>query len=233
MIKTAGIIGGIGPESTIEYYRLIVRAWREAKDDGSYPQIVINSIDLSRVVDLMTKGAFSELADLLLNEVQKLARAGADFGALAANTPHVVFDDLQRRSPIPLISIVEATCQAACTLGLKRAALLGTRFTMSGRFYPEVFSKAHITLFVPAEDEQQWVHEKYMNELVNGISLPQTRDRLLLLIDRMIERHEIEAVILGGTELPLILHDVPCKAMLLDTTKIHADRIVAELLGVP
>src|SRR5439155_976262 len=94
MSKTAGIIGGIGPESTIEYYRLIVRAWREAKDDGSYPPIVINSIDLSRVVDLMTKSAFTELADLLLNEVQKLARAGADFGALAANTPHVVFDDL-------------------------------------------------------------------------------------------------------------------------------------------
>ena len=102
---------------------------------------------------------------------------------------------------------------------------------MSGRFYPEVFSGAHITLFAPAEDEQQWVHQKYMNELVNGIFLPQTRDRLLLLIDQMIERHGIEAVILGGTELPLILHDVPCRAMLLDTTKIHADRIAAEMLS--
>ncbi len=230
-MKTVGIIGGIGPESTVDYYRLIIAAYREQRQDGSYPAIIINSIDLNKIRDLVTASALPDLAEYLVAEVQRLARAGADFGLLAANTPHIVFDDIRRQSPIPLLSIVEATCEAAKALGLKRLGLLGTRFTMQGRFYPDVFSAAAITLAVPTEDEQTYIHDKYMGELVNGIFLAETRERLLEIVDRLKEQEGIEGVILGGTELPLLLRDAASRDIpFLDTTQIHVRAAVAQML---
>jgi aspartate racemase len=170
--------------------------------------------------------------EYLIDEMQRLARAGADFGLLAANTPHVVFDELRRQSPLPLLSIVEATYEAAKDLGLKKLGLFGTRFTMQGRFYPEAFSREGIQLVVPVEDEQDYIHDKYMNELIKGIILPETRERLFTIVDRMRERDGIEGLILGGTELPLILRDDMSRGIpFLDTTQIHVKAIVAQLLA--
>ena len=231
-MKTVGIIGGIGPESTIEYYRFIVAGYRERKGDGSYPSIIINSIDLNQLIAWMNANELDNAAEYLTHEIKRLARAGADFGALASNTPHIVFDQLRARSPIPLISIVESACDAVQALGIKRVGLLGTRFTMQGRFYPAVFSRAGINLIVPDETEQNYVHEKYMGELLNNIFLPETRQGLLAIVDRIRNRDRIEAVILGGTELPLILRDPEHNGLpFLDTTKIHVERIVAELFS--
>ena len=123
-MKTVGMIGGIGPESTIEYYRSIIAAYREQKLDGSYPSIIINSIDLKKLLDLIAANQLANVTEYLVAEVQKLARAGADCGLLAANTPHIVFDEIRRGSPFPLVSIVEATCQAAKALGLKDSVCL-------------------------------------------------------------------------------------------------------------
>ena len=231
-MKTVGIIGGIGPESTIEYYRLIIAGYRQRKGDASYPSIIVNSIDLNRLIAWMNANELDNAAEYLVHEIERLARAGADFGALASNTPHIVFDQIRARSPIPLISIVESTCDAAQGLGIKRVGLLGTRFTMQGRFYPEVFSKAGINLITPDETEQEYVHEKYMGELLNNIFLPETREGLLAIIDRMKNRDRVEAVILGGTELPLILREAGDQQLpFLDTTRIHVQRIVEELLS--
>jgi aspartate racemase len=231
-MQTAGIIGGIGPESTVEYYRLMVASYREHRPDGSYPSILINSIDLKHMLDLIGANALAEVTEYLAGEVHRLARAGADFGALAAHTPHIVFDELSRQSPFPLISIVEATCSAAQALGLQRVGLLGTRFTMAGRFYPDVFSKAGITLSVPEPDEQAYVHAKYMSELVNGIIRPETRERLLAIVDGLQERHDIQGLILGGTELPLILRGAADRKIpFLDATQIHVKEIVAQMLS--
>ena len=231
-MKTLGMIGGLGPESTVDYYRMIIAAYREQRQDGSYPAIIINSIDLNKVRDLVTANALADLTEHLVAEVQRLARAGADFGLVTANTAHIVFDDIRRHSPIPLISIVEATCDAARALGLKRLGLLGTRFTMQGRFFPDVFARAAMTLAVPAEDEQTYIHEKYMDELVNGIFLPETRDGLMQIIGRLKEREHIDGVILGGTELPLLLRDAPGQDIpFLDTTRIHVKAAVSEMLS--
>src|SRR6202035_1548480 len=148
-MKTVGMIGGIGPESTIEYYRLLIAAYRMRIPDGSYPPIIINSIDLNKIVGLMEANELDKVTELLVAEIHKLEGAGAEVGFLAANSPHIVFDEISRQSPIPMISIVEATCQAARALGLRKLGLLGTRFTMRGQFFPKVFSKAGITLVVP------------------------------------------------------------------------------------
>jgi aspartate racemase len=227
-MKTIGIVGGIGPESTVEYYRAIISLYREQQPDGSFPSIIINSIDANHMMGLIASNDLDRATDLMVAEVERLARAGAAYGLLAANTPHIVFDDVQRRSPIPLVSIVEATCQAVKALGLKRSALIGTRFTMQGRFYPDVFAKHGLSLVVPDEAQQTYIHDKYMGELVRGMFLPETREGLLAIVDDMKQRDGVDGVILGGTELPLILRDATASGIpLLDTTRIHAKAIVA------
>lgn len=229
-MKTAGIIGGIAPESTIQYYRQSVSAFQELTSDSDYPPIVINSIHMTRMLDMIGGGKLPELIEYLSCELEKLHQAGADFAVLASNTPHIVFDALQARSPIPLISIVETACMSAKELGLKRLGIIGTRFTMRGAFYPAVFVKAGITIVPPLPTEQDFIHAKYMAELVKGIILPETREALLTIIDTMRKRDEIDGVILGGTELPLILTNATHNGLpLLDTTKLHVARIVESM----
>ena len=231
-MKTLGIIGGIGPESTIEYYRLIVASYRARRPDGSFPPVIINSIDMTRMLGLIGANQMTEVTDYLSGEVNKLARAGADFGLLAANTPHVVFDEIRHLSRIPLISIVEATCDAALAGNIARLGLFGTRFTMQGTFYPDVFSKRGIQLVVPGGADQDYIHDKYMRELVHGVFLDETRRGLLDIVDRLIDQQQIQGLILGGTELPLILRDENYRGIpFLDTTKIHVDRAVARMLS--
>ena len=148
---TIGIIGGIGPESTVEYYRLIISLYREQRGGGN-PSILINSIDVKRLLDLMGANELQEATRYLVEEVEKLARAGADVGLLAANTPHVVFDGVQSGSTIPLISIVEETCDEAARMGLRRVGLFGTKFTMRGGFYEKVFDRRAIKIVTPDAD---------------------------------------------------------------------------------
>lgn len=230
-MRVAGIIGGIGPESTIEYYRLIIQLYRQKVPSGAYPQIVITSIDMKRMLDLVGANNLTELTAYLLTEVRRLANAGADFGLLASNTPHVVFDALVHQSPLPLISIVEVTCQAAEKQGLKRIGLFGTRFTMQNRFYSDTLDKAGITTVLPSPQEQTYIHDKYMGELVNGIFLPDTREGLLSIVSRLRREERIEGLILGGTELPLIMRSAEYQGIpFLDTTRLHVESVVSRLL---
>jgi aspartate racemase len=231
-MKTLGIIGGLGPESTIDYYGRIIALYRERTDDGSYPQFIINSIDLKKGLDLMDANNLARMADYLVEEIGKLACAGATFGLISANTPHIVFDEVVSKSPIPLISIVEATCAAAKARKLKRLALFGTRYTMQATFYPKVFSREGIELVVPDPEDQAYIHDKYLNELVSGKFLPKTRVGLLAIVDCMKARHGINGVILAGTELPLILRGTEHNGIaFLDTTEIHCEAAVTEMLS--
>lgn len=230
-MKTLGIIGGIAPGSTVDYYRLIITSYREQKRGSSYPSILINSIDLTRMLALVGANRLPELMKYLLTEVERLARAGADFGLLASNTPHIVFEELARQAPIPLLSIVEASSEAAHELGLRTVGLLGTRFTMQGRFYPEVFAKRGIAVRAPRAEDLAYVHEKYMQELVPGEFRPDTRQQFVAIIERL-KQDGVEGVLLAGTELPLLLRDsTDAGVPLLDTTRIHVRRAVAELLA--
>ena len=231
-MKTVGIVGGIAPESTIEYYRQIIAAYREYSSDGDYPSIIINSINLRKMIELITTNQLAAVTEYVLDAIERLARAGADFALLASNTPHLVFDELRARSPLPLISIVEAACAEAERLQMKRVGLFGTRFTMQASFYPNVFSRAGIAIILPNAAEQDYIHTHYMDELINGIFLPETKERLLEIVDQLRERSQVEGIILGGTELPLILRDGDHNGVpFLDTTRIHVKRIVAELVN--
>lgn len=230
-MKTLGIIGGIGPSSTVDYYRLLFAGYQARRRDGSSPSILINSIDLTKLLTLVGENRLPELTKYLSEEINRLARAGADFALLSSNTPHIIFDELSRVSPIPLISIVEAACQAAEELGLKSVGLLGTRFTMQGRFYPDVFGRRGITVRRPSQTDLEYVHDAYMNELLQDQFRTETREGVAAVIEHL-KQAGAEGVLVAGTELTLLLRDsrdlgVP----LLDTTRIHVNRAVSELLS--
>jgi aspartate racemase len=226
-MKTIGIIGGLGPESTIDYYRRLLATHQKLRPEEGAPAIIINSIDVKKGLAMVGANQLGQLTEYLVFEIERLARAGAECGLLSANTPHIVFEDVSRRSPIPLVSIVEATCTEAKRLGLKTLGLFGTRFTMQGRFYPDVFSREGVGLTVPTAEEQDYIHDKYVNELIPGQFLPQTRKGLLAIAARMKQQDGIQGLILGGTELPLILTDSSSVGIpFLDTTQIHVNAIL-------
>jgi aspartate racemase len=218
-VKTIGIVGGIGPESTIDYYRLLIAA--------GHTQIVINSVAVQALLGMMMKGDSAGVADYLTAAVSRLADAGADVGIIAANTPHIAFDEVQSRSRIPLVSIIEAAAAHVERAGMKKVGLLGTRFTMEGTFYPSVFARHGLSVVPPAAGDLAYVHDKYIGEFLKNEFLPETRDGMLRVIERMRRDLGVEAVILGGTELPILLRSEEHDGLpLLDTTKIHVNAVL-------
>jgi aspartate racemase len=230
-VKTLGIVGGIGPESTIDYYRLILAGHRERAGHAHAPSLLIDSVDLERALEFLNAGDDAGLAEYFGASLQRLARGGAQTALLAANTAHLVIDALRAASPVPLLSIVEATVDRARIAGHRRLALLGTRFTMRARFYADAFEQAGMELLTPNDEEQAFIHQKYFAELVPGVFLPQTRDAIAAIIARMQRDHALDAVVLAGTELPLLLREAQLELPLLDTTRIHVDVALDWLLA--
>ena len=227
-MATVGIVGGLGPESTIDYYRRILQVW-EQDDPSTAASIVIDSLDVRRALHLVETDR-PALIEYLLASLRRLAGAGVDFAAMTANTPHIVFDDLAARSPVPLLSIVEACAEEARQRGLRRLALLGTRFTMEAPFYPDVCARYGIAVVPPNDADRSWIHERYVGQLLKGEFREDTRQRFVSLVRRLRDEENIDGVILGGTELPLLLSapviaDVP----VLDTTALHVAAIVKRL----
>jgi aspartate racemase len=227
-MASVGLVGGLGPESTIDYYRRILQAW-ERRAPGSSPAIVIDSLDVTRALDLVARDR-AALADYLLASLRRLAGAGVDFVAMTANTPHIVFDELAARSPVPLVSIVEVCAAEAKRRGLQRLALLGTRFTMEASFYPAVFARQGLAIVTPTEAERAWVHQRYVGELLRGDFRASTRAEFVALVERLRSQEQVQGVVLGGTELPLLVPgDTIAGLPALDTTALHVAAIVERL----
>ncbi|HET6763240.1 MAG TPA: amino acid racemase [Longimicrobiaceae bacterium] len=223
-----GIVGGLGPESTIDYYRRILEAWA-AVEPSSAPAVVIDSLDVQLALRLVATDR-AALTDYLLESLRRLHGAGVDFAVMTANTPHIVFDELALRSPVPLVSIVEVCAQEAQRRGLRRLGLLGTRFTMEAAFYPDVCAGHGIDVVAPGEADRTWVHERYIGQLLKGEFRDDTRREFIALIARMRREEQIDGVILGGTELPLLLPTpVIADLPMLDTTALHVAAIIDRL----
>jgi aspartate racemase len=226
--RMVGLVGGLGPESTVDYYRRIIEAWKRI-DPGSAPPLIIDSVDNTRALYLVEHDR-AGLIEYLANSLRRLAGAGVDFIAMTANTPHIIFDELASQSRVPLLSIVEVCAEEATRRGLSRLLLLGTRFTTAAPFYPEVFARHGMTILVPAEADRDWVHDRYIGELIKGDFRDETRRGIVSLVERLRDELHPDGVILGGTELPLLLRsptiaDLPT----LDTTALHVDAIVRRL----
>jgi aspartate racemase len=227
-MKIAGLVGGLGPESTIDYYRRILDTWH-ADQPGSAPSLVVDSLDVQRALRLVGVDR-PGLIDYLQGSIRRLAGAGASFAAITANTPHIVFDELVAGSPIPLLSIVEVCAREAERRGLRRLLLLGTRFTMDATFYPTVAERFGITVIPPPEPDRAWIHDRYVGQLLRGDFRDETRAEFVALIGRLKGQARLDGVILGGTELPLLLTGAEIDGLpLLDTTALHVTAIVREL----
>lgn len=225
-MKKLGLVGGMGPESTIPYYHDIVYGVQEKLGKDCFPELTIESVDVFNILKLCSEKRYDELTDYLMIAINNLIKCGADFAALSANTPHIVFDRLQEKSTIPLVSIVDSTKDEAIRANKKKIGLLGTIFTMTGDFFKAPFYNSNIEIIVPTKNEMDFVNNKISTELERGIIKNDTLKSFQKIISRMKDEDGIEAIVLGCTELPLLLNDkvspVPC----LDTMKIHVQALV-------
>ena len=229
-MKTIGLIGGIGPESTVDYYKRIITAFQEHNKGAEYPEIIVYSAKLNELMAMLENRQWNDLTEWLLEKVNALRSAG-EFAAIGSNSPHVVFEDVAARSPIPLLSIVEETCRKAEKMGLQRPGLMGIQFTMESDFYQKVFQRSGMSVVVPDEKDRQFIHHKLFSEIELGIIKDSTREELLAIVKKMKDRDSIDSLILGCTELPLILDKDAQGIPFLNTTSIHVDAMVRYSLG--
>ena len=232
-MKKLGLVGGMGPESTVPYYRGIIYGVRERMGSNVLPFLSLESVDVFDIQRFCNEGRYDELTGYLLAAVRNLAAAGAEFAALSANTPHIVFDQLKQQTPIPLVSIIEAACEEAERRGLSRLGLMGTIFTMKGSFFKKPFEEKGIQVISPREEEMAYINEKIYTELEFADVREGTREGLVRIIRRMVEEDGIQAIILGCTELPLALDDRICPVPCLATMKIHIRTLVDGIVGGP
>jgi aspartate racemase len=227
-VKKIGLIGGLGPESTLEYYRNIIASFRESYEQTGFPEIVIDSLDLNNFTSLVEGGKWEAIIQLISIRCEILRRCGAEIGAMASNTPHAVFDAIQAKTDLPLMSIVTATCEFARTLNVRSLCLLGTRFTMTSDYYQDEFDKYNMRLTTPEPDEIERIQHILFKEIELGIVNDKSRRELLAIISRISKESGVEGVILGCTELPLILSQKDLDITCINPARIHVDALVRE-----
>lgn len=229
-MKKLGLIGGMGPQSTMPYYLNIVYGVQRRTSADFFPNITIESLNVFEILGMIGQGRLDDLTGHFLDAIGRLAAAGCEMAALTANTAHIVYDRLAAASPIPVVSMLDSVAAEVRRRGLGRVGLLGTSFTMEGDFYRLPFERQGIELVTPGDADRAYVDDKISTELEYGIKDPHTQHRLADIIAGMAAEHDIRAVILGCTELPMILDDsispVPC----LDTVAIHCADLVDRIL---
>ncbi|MDF2499640.1 MAG: aspartate racemase [Anaerosporomusa subterranea] len=230
-MKKVGLVGGIGPASTLDYYKGIIDGYRVKTAGDNYPQMIIDSLNLAEMYSYVSNKQWDEFTNRLLDSIKNLAAGGAEFAVMAANTAHLVFDEVNSQSPLPLISIVDETCKYAQSKKCKSVVIFGTSFTMSSELYSNAFAKYGIDAFVPTEDEQKAIHNIIFPNLQEGIVLPEDKRTMLQIANRILSEKNADALILGCTELPLIIQENDLGTLILDTTQIHIDAILSYMLA--
>jgi aspartate racemase len=230
-MKKIGIVGGLGPESTVDYYKKIILAFNKKYRELAYPEIIIYSANVKELLEFVNSEEWSKLSEWLLEKIEIVSAAGAQFAAIASNTPHIVFEEVNKKSPISLLSIVEETCNVAEKLNLKRIGLMGTKLTMEADFYKKPFLDKGMEVIIPSELERDLIQKRLFTEIELGIFKDSTRDELFNIVKRMIDDDKIDSLILGCTELPLILPDSKYGIPFLNTTAIHCESIIEYCIG--
>jgi aspartate racemase len=229
--RTLGIVGGVGPESTADYYRRLIGRWRERGPAKTYPSILLDSLNSASALDALLAGDLDPTVRLFDASVARLAGAGAQLALIASVTMHLAFDRVAASAPIPMLNILDALVDAALAAGIRRPGVVATRPTTEGEFFARSFEAAGIVLVRPDEADRAFVHEVYFGELVKGLFTDRTRARLVGVIEQMKTEQDVDAVILGGTELPLILREPTYAGVpVLDATGVHVEAAIDWLL---
>ena len=223
MHKKIGILGGLSPESTATYYEYITREYTRRYGDYGYPEIIIYSVNFQEFVDWQNQDRWDLAADKMIEIFRALEKAGADFGLIASNTMHIVFDKVQREISIPLINIIEVTAETIKKDGIKTVGLLGTLFTMSKDFYKAGLETRGIITLVPDRKDQEFVNSVIYEELTRGLIKPESREGYVKVVKKLKEKGA-EGIVLGCTEIPLLIKEKDCGVRLYDTTLIHAEK---------
>jgi aspartate racemase len=220
----------MSPESTVVYYEHITRSYTARYGDYSYPEILIYSVEFQRFVEWQSQGRWAEAAKAMAEALERLRQAGADFGLIATNTMHIVFDQVQAAVGMPLLSIVDATAQAVREAGVQAVGLLGTVFTMRERFFRDGLSRAGIEVLVPGHSDQARINDIIYQQLCRGEIRPESRAMLLGAIEEL-QKRGAQGVILGCTEIPLLVRPGDCSVPLFNTTVLHAERALEYAVG--
>ncbi|MEY8764779.1 MULTISPECIES: aspartate/glutamate racemase family protein [Clostridium] len=230
-MKKLGLIGGIGPESTIPYYHDIVYGVQSKVGGNFFPNLTIESLNVFDVLGMCDRKEYEALVNYLMSAINNLKASGVDFIALTGNTPHIVFDELQERSSIPIISIIQATCDETKRRNISKVGLLGTIFTMDGEFFKKPFENNNIEVVIPNDEEKRFVNQKISQELELGIVKEETLSSFLKIVQRMKDENGIQAIVLGCTELPLLFKGVRTPVDCLDTMQIHIQTLINMIVG--
>jgi len=223
-----GILGGMSYESTIKYYDLILQKHYERYNDYNYPEVVIFSLNFQKVIDYEFDNEKEKYIEYLMSGIKSLENAGVSFIVMSANSPHVVYEDLEKLSNVPILSIVKVTIQKAKSKNMKTLLLLGIKFTMQSTFYQIHSKKLGIEIITPSEAEQDEIDKIIFDELVIGFYRQESKKRLLQIINK----YDVDGVILGCTELPLVLNQKDTKIRLLDTVELHVEATLNHYLSI-
>ena len=226
MHKRIGILGGMSPESTIEYYRYITRTYTRRYGDYAYPEVLIYSVSFQPYVDWPEQDRWDLVAQGLTEAARRLEAAGADVLLIATNTMHLVVDQVQAGVSVPVLSLLDVVADAILARGLRTVGLLGTRFTMEKGFYQDVLARRGIEVLVPGGKERAYVNAVIYGELVAGQIRDQSRAGYVAVIKGLAGRGA-EGVILGCTEIPLLVRQEDVDLPLFDTTVLHAEAALA------
>ncbi len=212
----------MSPESTVEYYQYITRTYTERFGDYGYPEVIIYSVSFQPYVDWPNQDRWDLVAQGLGEAAQKLEAAGADLIVIATNTMHLVFDQVQANVTVPMLSLLDAVGDAILARGIETVGLLGTRFTMEKAFYQDALTRKGITVLTPDEQDREYVNAVIYDELVAGQIRAESRAGYVAIIKKLAERGA-EGIILGCTEIPLLVNEEDAGMVLFDTTVIHAE----------
>jgi aspartate racemase len=221
-MKTIGLIGGMSWESSIEYYRIINETVRARLGGLHSAKSIMYSVDFAEIETLQQQGKWDEATDLMIDAAQRIERGGADFVIICTNTMHKMADEVQNHIQIPLLHIADATAEKIKAHGLKKIGLLGTRFTMEEDFYRgRLTEKQGLEVIIPTERERDIVHRVIFDELCLGEIKEPSKEQYVRIMDHLV-RDGAEGIILGCTEISLLIQEEDSQIPLFDTTKIHA-----------
>jgi len=228
-MKTIGLIGGMSWESTVSYYQIVNKVIKKELGGLHSAKVLLYSVDFSEIEEYQSNGDWDKSAVVLSEAAMNLEKAGADFIVICTNTMHKVVPQIQKRISIPILHIAEATAAALHKNNIKKVALLGTKYTMTQDFYKEKLIDAGIEVLIPGEDEIEDVNDIIYNELCLGIVSEESKEKYLHIIEGLAKRGA-QGVILGCTEIGLLIHQKDTSLPVFDTTQIHATK--AALLSI-
>jgi len=229
-MKIIGIIGGIGPESTAEYYKRIINGYRKFSNTENYPQLYINSINMTEMLEYVSNNDYKKLINMLVTEIEKLGKIGADYIAIASNTPHCVINEVVEKVNIPIISIVDETCKYIKNKKLEKVLLTGTIFTMEKNFYKKTLEDLKIECIVPNDNEKKIIQNIIFPNLENGIIIEKDKQLFKDICNKIIKDKKIDGIILGCTELPLMIKENDFDISVLDTMEVHIKSILDKII---